>query len=268
MYLTDVQTTALAESFRLLVHAQDLDELRQELGAPITRLLGADSAVSRDFDPATARYTIRVAHNIDPVHAKAYDQHYQFCDPITPALKPRGCGSFAQAMDMAELRKTEFFNDFLKPHGMHWGINLYAKFGGQWVGDLLVFRSQPRADFEQNDLDLLRLIEPALTAAFVRLQPGQPVGVAGAATAGDTPADGRALMALGLTRREADVALWVFRGAADKEIARSLAVEVTTVRYYLKNAALKLGVTGRSRLAFAVAERLAATKAMQRMRLQ
>ncbi|CAN5221184.1 helix-turn-helix transcriptional regulator [soil metagenome] len=283
MYLSDAQTTALAESFRLLVNAQDLDELRQQLGAPITRLLGADSAVSRDIDPLTSTYTIRVAHNIDPIHARSYDQYYQFCDPVTPALKPRGCSSFTQAMDMRALHKTEFFNDFLQPHGMYWGMNLYAMAGGQCVGDLLVFRSQARADFEKNDVDLLRLIEPALTAAFVRLRsraeivarPGEPgpapaalTGLTASAASMPVPGDAQALVAAGLTKREADVALLVFRGAADKEIARALAVEVTTVRYYLKNAAAKLGVTGRSRLAFAVAELLAARQPLRPMRLQ
>ncbi|MES2532947.1 MAG: helix-turn-helix transcriptional regulator [Pseudomonadota bacterium] len=279
MYLSDAQTTALAESFRLLVNAQNLDELRQELGAPITRLLGADSAVSRDLDPLTSTYTIRVAHNIDPVHARSYDQYYQFCDPVTPALKPRGCSSFTQAMDMRVLHRTEFFNDFLQPHGMHWGMNLYAMAGGRCVGDLLVFRSQARADFEKNDVDLLRLIEPALTAAFVRLRGEAEVVVpidstlaapapAPASASAQAPGDAQALIAAGLTKREADVALLVFRGAADKEIARSLSVEVTTVRYYLKNAATKLGVTGRSRLAFAVAELLAARQPLRPTRLQ
>ncbi len=270
MYLSDAQTTALAESFRLLVNAQDLDELRQDLGAPITRLLGAESAVSRDLDPSTSTYTIRVAHNIDPVHARAYDQYYQFCDPVTPALKPRGCASFTQALDMAALRKTEFFNDFLQPHGMHWGMNLYAMAGGRCIGDLLVFRSHARADFEKNDVELLRLIEPALTAAFVRLRPPAEIAAlpGDPAVAAPVAGDGPVLVNAGLTKREADVALLVFRGAADKEIARALAVEVTTVRYYLKNAAAKLGVTGRSRLAFAVAELLAARQPARRMRLQ
>lgn len=269
MYLSDAQTAALAESFRLLVHAQDLDELRQELGAPITRLLGAESAVSRDLDPLTSTYAIRVAHNIDPVHARAYDQYYQFCDPVTPALKPRGCASFTQAMDMRVLHKTEFYNDFLQPHGMHWGMNLYAMAGGQCVGDLLVFRSRARPDFEKNDVELLRLIEPALTAAFVRLRPRPQIAALPADPMSATASlDTRRLAAAGLTRREADVALLVFRGAADKEIARALAVEVTTVRYYLKNAAAKLGVTGRSRLAFAVAELLAARGAARGMPLQ
>ncbi|MDO9406600.1 MAG: helix-turn-helix transcriptional regulator [Polaromonas sp.] len=267
MYLSDAQTTALAESFRLLVNAQDLDELRQQLGAPITRLLGADSIVSRDLDPLTSTYAIRVAHNIDPIHAKSYDQYYQFCDPVTPALKPRGCASFTQAMDMRMLHKTEFFNDFLQPHGMHWGMNLYAMSGGRCVGDLLVFRSQAHADFERNDVDLLRLIEPALTGAFVRLR-SQVQAAAFAAPPAAMSSRGERLAVAGLTKREAEVALLVFRGAADKEIARALAVEVTTVRYYLKNAAHKLGVTGRSRLAFAVSEWLAVDESAQGVRLQ
>jgi DNA-binding CsgD family transcriptional regulator len=264
MYLSERQSAALAESFRLLVNAQDADELRQQLAGPVTRLLGADSMVSRDMDPQTSRYVIRVAHNMDAAHAATYDHYYQFCDPVTPALKPMRCASFSQAFSMRGLTRTEFFNDFLRVHGIYWGMNLYAYAEGRCVGDLLVFRSQARHDFDANDLAILRMIEPALTAAFVRLQ--KPAGAAPIVLPSDEAADVPLLLAehARLTEREAEVAVLASRGYADKEIARELGIGLTTVRYYLKNALQKLNVKGRNRLAHVVTELVT----LRRLRLQ
>ncbi|VTU19225.1 helix-turn-helix transcriptional regulator [Variovorax sp. PBL-E5] len=264
MYLSERQSAALAESFRLLVNAEDADELRQQLAGPVTRLLGADSMVSRDMDPETSRYVIRVAHNMDAAHAATYDHYYQFCDPVTPALKPMRCASFSQVFSMSELTRTEFFNDFLRVHGIYWGMNLYAYAEGRCVGDLLVFRTQSRDDFDANDLAILRMIEPALTAAFVRLQ--KPAPADAIVLPSDEAADVPLLLAehARLTEREAEVTMLASRGYADKEIARELGIEISTVRYYLKNALLKLDVKGRNRLAHVVTELLT----RRRLRLQ
>ncbi len=254
MYLSASQTHALAETYRLLVTAEDLDELRQELGGPVTQLLQADSMVCRDIDPETSRYEIRVAHNMDAAHAQTYDHYYQFLDPVTPALKPLGCASFSQVFDMGELAKTEFFNDFLRPHNVYWGVNLYAYDMSRNVGDLLVFRSRQRPDFSANDLDILRMIEPALAAAYRRLEKKSGIRSGMRTVALDLDIAGVLIREAGLTKREADVSLHAARGDADKEIARKLNVEVTTVRYYLNNALRKLGVQGRRRLGAYFAE--------------
>jgi DNA-binding CsgD family transcriptional regulator len=55
---------------------------------------------------------------------------------------------------------------------------------------------------------------------------------------------------LGLTRREADVLLWITRGQSNTEIGASLSISPLTVKKHLEHVFRKLGV--RSRLAAAV----------------
>jgi DNA-binding CsgD family transcriptional regulator len=220
----------------------------------VTRLLKADSMVTRDFDPATSSYSIRVAHNMDAAHAATYDVYYQYCDPVTPALKALRCASFTQAFKMRELVRTEFFNDFLRIHRIHWGVNLYSFAGEQCIGDLLVFRSSSRPDFDANDLAALRLLEPALTAAYLRLQRQASMISAGSSGA-ESECLLAALVSLGkLTKREAEVSVLASQGCADKEIARALGIETTTIRYHLKNALRKLDIKGRNRLAYSLSK--------------
>jgi DNA-binding CsgD family transcriptional regulator len=254
VHLDRTQSSALASALGILAEARDADELMQGLAAPITRLFGTDRMVSREHDARTSMYSIRIAHNLDPAHAASYDRHFQFCDPVTPRLKTRRCASFTQVFAPGELSRTEFFNDFLRVHEIHWGMNLYAHAGGRCVGDLLVFRSRTQPDFDGNDLDILRLIEPAFAAALLRVEdqgrppacstPLGPLGPLDPDEAGHVLVDRN-----GLTARESQVAVQVARGASDKEIARDLGIELSTVRYYLTNALRKLDVKGRTRLA-------------------
>jgi DNA-binding CsgD family transcriptional regulator len=55
---------------------------------------------------------------------------------------------------------------------------------------------------------------------------------------------------LGLTRREADVLLWIVRGQSNVEIAENLRISPLTVKKHLEHVFDKLGV--RTRLAAAV----------------
>ncbi len=55
---------------------------------------------------------------------------------------------------------------------------------------------------------------------------------------------------IGLTRREAEVLLWIARGQSNAEISRSLSISALTVKKHLEHIFLKLGV--RSRLAAAI----------------
>lgn len=251
MHLDRTQSSALASALGILADARDAAELMQRLADPITRLFGTDRMVSREHDARTSTYSIRIAHNMDPAHATSYDRHFQFRDPVTPRLKTRRCASFSQVFAPGELSRTEFFNDFLRVHDIHWGMNLYAHAGGRCVGDLLVFRSRTQPDFDGNDLDILRLIEPAFAAALLRVEDRErPPAVPGPLPSLDADEARNLLIDRSrLTGRESQVAVLVARGASDKEIARDLDIELSTVRYYLTNALRKLDVKGRTRLA-------------------
>ena len=68
-----------------------------------------------------------------------------------------------------------------------------------------------------------------------------------------------ALCRLGLSRREADVLLWVSRGKTNGEIAQILGSSARTVEKHLEHVYAKLGVTSRTAAVTGALERLAAT---------
>jgi LuxR family maltose regulon positive regulatory protein/serine/threonine-protein kinase PknK len=61
----------------------------------------------------------------------------------------------------------------------------------------------------------------------------------------DRPTERRSLPEEALNAREIDILRLLERGLANKEIARSLGLTINTVKWYLKNIYVKLGVTRR-----------------------
>lgn len=136
-----------------------------------------------------------------------------------------------------DLRKTEFFNDFLMKDGLYWGVNLYAWHQGNNLGDMRIWRDRRRENFSADEMRLLDMLQPAFVTALARAQrPGH-----------DAP-ETMNLFAQRLTTREQDTARLVMLGLPDKEIARQLEISTTTVRTHLENAFRKVGVNSRAAL--------------------
>jgi len=138
-------------------------------------------------------------------------------------------------LPQAELLKTEFFNDFLSLDGLYWGLNLHVRVAGECTGDLRIWRDRRRENFDERELQILRLVAPAFRNALRRSAPAGEL---------DGSRQERAL-----TEREAQIARLVASGLSDKEIAQSLSISFTTVRTHIKRAFGKLGVDNRVKLA-------------------
>jgi DNA-binding CsgD family transcriptional regulator len=136
-----------------------------------------------------------------------------------------------------DLKKTEFFNDFLNKDGLYWGVNLYAWHQGQNLGDMRIWRDKRRENFSLDELRLLDMLQPAFVTALARAQ-------------GTSQRSQVQLNTLSqrLTPREQDTARLVMLGLPDKEIARTLQISSTTVRTHLENAFRKVGVSNRAAL--------------------
>jgi DNA-binding CsgD family transcriptional regulator len=136
-----------------------------------------------------------------------------------------------------DLKKTEFFNDFLNKDGLYWGVNLYAWHQGQNLGDMRIWRDKRRENFSLDELRLLDMLQPAFVTALARAQ-------------GPSQRNEVQLNTLSqrLTPREQDTARLLMLGLPDKEIARALEISTTTVRTHLENAFRKVGVSNRAAL--------------------
>jgi DNA-binding CsgD family transcriptional regulator len=235
----------------LLVAPLPGDELRRRLAEPMLRLMEADFYASYAWDDGAGRFARGVAVNVNPAHERRYEERFQFLDPLTPRLRERRLPTRAtDVMPQRALQASEFFNEFLRPDGLHWGLNAYAHDGSRHLGDLRIWRCQARPNFDDDDLGLLRLIYPALVTALGR--------DAAPTTRNALPPCETLAAALVrhqlLSPREADVAALAAEGCADKDIARRLGIGFTTVRTHLASAFRKLDCEGRTQLAHRLAQ--------------
>lgn len=256
MYLSTAQTRALGDVMRLLADASDGDELRDALALPMLDLLGADTYVSMVWSGERRRFERMKALNMSPENLRSWDEYFRFIDPLTvPMMQRRGPTVATQILRQHELSRTEFFNDFLQRDRMYWGVNVYFYNRDECVGDFRIWRQRERGNFEPDEIEALRLVEPAITAALARLHWQQH----------DAPAPEQTeraevlLQRLGrLSAREAQVAWLVSSGCADKQIASRMNVGHATVRFHLANVFRKLQADNRAALAARVQSMLGA----------
>src|SRR6185503_19552971 len=110
----------------------------------------------------------------------------------------------------------------------HHGINMFVFDDERDLGDLRIWRSRQRPDFDRREIEILDALEPFLRAALVRMN-REPAGE--------------------LTVRERQIATLVARGYRDRDIARVLGIGFGTVRTHLNNALAKCGCANRAELA-------------------
>jgi len=246
MYLHPNRVLHLQHVLDLIATPQKSEDLRKDLAKPLLGLLDADFYVSYVWDDEVGQYGRGVGHNVDLVHKREYQDRYQFADPVTPVLKAlRYPTRVTDVVAQRTLVSTPFFDEFLKPAGMYWGVNAYTHDGSRDFGDLRIWRSRSKSNFDANDLCLLKMIYPALVSALKSAAPS-PV------KKNELPARNEMLALLmersKLSQREAQVSLLAYEGRCDKEIAKLLGIGFTTVRTHLSNSFIKLGCANRTQL--------------------
>jgi DNA-binding CsgD family transcriptional regulator len=247
MHLNTTQTRALGDVMRLLAEASDGDALREALALPMLELLDADQYVSMVWNATAGRFERFTALNLSADSLRHWDDYYRFIDPLTfPMMERRRPTIATQILSQPELARTEFFNDFLRPEQMHWGINTYFFHREACVGDFRIWRKRERGNFAANEVEILRLLETGIAGALGRLHWEQRAAPAPATT---ERAEDVLQRTARLSPREAEVAWLVACGCPDKQIARRLDLGYTTVRSHLTHAFRKLKAENRAALA-------------------
>jgi DNA-binding CsgD family transcriptional regulator len=242
MFLTSRQSDVLSRVMTALAEPHEEREIRARVGGLMLDLLQAQFYASYVWNPLQRCFDDCVQLNMDPANLARYEAYYQFHDPITLTLQQhRRAVRVSDVMPQRELERTEFFNDFLARDGLHCGVNLYAWSGQRNIGDMRIWRDRRRPDFTRDDLELLDLVRPALTAALQRCRSEDTSSPSNA-----TPTAGALSF---LSAREREVAQLAACGLGDKEIARRLGISPTTVRTHVDHAYRKLGVNNRVALA-------------------
>jgi DNA-binding CsgD family transcriptional regulator len=255
MYLTATQTRQLSKVLDVLTQPGDSAGVRQRLVEPVAQLLNADYVASLVWDNEAQRFGNGVCCHADAGHLRDYEAQYQFSDPIAKLLHPRRYPTLVtQVIAQNELIKSEFFDRFLSTGSMYWGVNVYAHDGRRDVGDLRIWRSRSKHNFDTNELEILRTIYPCLVNALAGAEVERSGKRKPQKTKGLSPSAKPSHRAQqlsyqhGLSQREVQVAQLVALGCADKEIAKQVGIAHTTVRTYLHNALAKTACGNRKEL--------------------
>jgi len=207
------------------------DEVRQQVLGDVTLLLRSDFGASYLWDSSLNRSTRCAAVNIDSRMLKQYDEQIHMLDTVTPVLRAqRQAACVDDVISRRSLERSEHYAEFLRPCGMHHGVNVFFFNQGQDVGDLRIWRSVGQPTFGVRELSLLNVLTPYFQQALAT----QP------------PLNGA------LSPRERTVVEHVAAGRSDKEIARLMSIGFTTVRTHLKNAMAKTNSSNRTELAMRV----------------
>jgi DNA-binding CsgD family transcriptional regulator len=207
------------------------DEVRQQVLGDVTQLLRSDFGASYLWDSPRGRSTRCAAVNIDTRMLRQYDEQIHMHDTVTPVLRAqRQAACVDDVINRPTLERSEHYADFLRPCGMHHGVNVFFFNQGRDVGDLRIWRSADQPAFGPRELTLLNALTPYFQQAL----------------SVELPLNGA------LSPRERAVVEHVAAGRSDKEIARLMSIGFTTVRTHLKNAMAKTNSSNRTELAMRV----------------
>lgn len=242
------ETKILFAIMQDMVAVRDATELRKQIGERLLDLFAADYFASYVWTKDGGD-TDGVFLNMDAGNLAAYEQHFQYVDPITSRFRMCGRATHVdQVMSRETFLRTEFYNDFLAKDGLHHGMNFHAFSTSSHLGDLRIWRGRSKETFQRRDLELLDAIGNAfgnaldhLRSVEERLRSADP-----RLRLADWAAQHR------LTAREKDVLHLVGEGLRDREISEALGVSITTVRSHLKAVFQKSGARSRAELMAAI----------------
>ena len=245
MYLTSRETHSVLQVLQSLNGEEQLDVRRAKAGRALLELFDADYFASYHWSEERRRFEDRVILNMSDANLRRYEQYFQFRDPITrPMQRMRRAVGVNQIIEQRHFERTEFYNDFLRRDGLHFGVNLHVYDGGCPISDWRIWRSRRRENFDRRTLDILDMLAPhlrnaTLMAQLLQLRQSGPTASLSVAAIRDST---------GLSEREAQIAYHAVLGQADRDIAASLWLSLSTVRTHLRHIYYKLGVNNRSSL--------------------
>ncbi|ENX41468.1 helix-turn-helix transcriptional regulator [Acinetobacter sp. NIPH 2100] len=226
--LSSSEFSLLSEILWKLGSEKGQQSLRETVLVDIATLLRADFAASYIWDAKQHVSKQGIMWQIDPKAILEYERIWQHYDPITSQLRERQQATFVnEIISLSELKRTDYYNEFLRPHGLYHGLNIYFVRDGIDLGDLRIWRAQDSLMFSEREKRILNLLEPYMTQAL-------PMDLS-------TQYD--------LTQREQEVVILVCKGLSDKHVANLLDIGFTTVRTHLKNAMKKIGCHNRTEMA-------------------
>lgn len=137
-----------------------LEELQKAFRANILTFFLADS---------NKRLSLPVLRDGDPAICQKYlDYYYQF-DPMSPSRNAnlgKGVLRYNDIISYSEFVRTEYYNDFLAPQPIHFGMILYLNSHSRLLGRISIFRPRRDTNFSEREVIIARRIAPHVSFAL------------------------------------------------------------------------------------------------------
>ena len=221
-----------------------IDELRRGLLEAVKRALPSDYVSLNDVGPdGTPLATLMSPET----RADLYDKWDEFAheNPILRFYQQTGGGQawrFSDLIGEDELHELALYREVYQPLGVEYQIAFTLPASSERI--LAIALSRGDRDYSDAERDFVNRARPFLIQAYLNAIAFEELR----ATRPDDVASPRlsALLAAGLTRREAEVVRQVALGGSNQHIASALGISYRTVGKHLEHSFRKLGVGDRS----------------------
>ncbi|MEW6264333.1 MAG: LuxR C-terminal-related transcriptional regulator [Thermodesulfobacteriota bacterium] len=168
MDLTAGDLKQVLEMGRTLLSCQKVDELRRTTLSLLETIFRSEQINfflieddgRLDFDGVVTR-------GIHDRYHRLFKVHYHPQDPFLKRFPPRASVlTMAEVIGRSDLRNSEYYNDFLRPQGIHHEMIICLKSGSRPTGVVAFFRPEHRPDFTRREKDKAGLLAPYLSSAL------------------------------------------------------------------------------------------------------
>lgn len=139
-------------------------------------------------------------------------------------------------------RKTEFYQEFLKPNNIPYGAGIVLRRNEKIIGVINLFRSGELGDFTDKDMFILDVLKDHLThKASNLLYSNQQMP-------SRTDRIKKAAGKYGLSDREKEVMEYIVEGCSNADIGVKMSISISTVKKHVYNIFIKTGAGNRAQL--------------------
>jgi len=135
----------------------------------LSRISEGSAAILVMHDVTQAKHTISSSSGLDERALRLYETRYGALDPWTQRSRslPAGHVCFSEALcPVEELTRTEIYNDFMRPYDVKHAMFGVVANDCESLSSISLFRDPARGEFQQPQLEILRLLVPHVQRAF------------------------------------------------------------------------------------------------------
>ncbi len=137
--------------------------------ARLSRHLGGQAASLFAQDLWSSQVGFLVQHGFDPAFEASYMQHYattNIWQPLMASLQPGSIGTDEQVSTLAELHRTEWYADWLRPQGLAHAVGGVVLNDSRGSMQLTVLRPERHGHFHAEEQALLQRLLPHMQRAM------------------------------------------------------------------------------------------------------